>query len=170
MICVETGYKVYNPKQRNNNFIPNLLKQYNAILITFNHLLSLFTLNVCLFTSSIVLKHLRVYVTVFLRKTLRHNWVRIYDAYVFHKSFLFMCDYCVYMHFEMIEGSFLGIRCIILIFITNILKFQIQKRTQNREKYLIILHLLVVIILLILTSPNQITGTILSLALSGILN
>ena len=32
--------------------------------------------------------HLRAYVTVFLRKTLRHNGARIYDAYVFHKSIL----------------------------------------------------------------------------------
>ena len=87
VICVETGNKVYNPKQRNNNFIPNDFKHYTCNLDNFLSLFKHFYFNVCLFTSSIVLMHLRAYVTVFLRKTLRHNWARIYDAYVFNKSF-----------------------------------------------------------------------------------
>ena len=52
--------------------------------------------------------HLRAYVTVFLRKTLRHNWARINDAYVFFINHFFMCDNYVYMNFEMIEGRFTG--------------------------------------------------------------
>ena len=43
--------------------------------------------------------HLRACVTLFLRKTLRHNWARIYDAY-FVNTFFLMCDNCVYLHFE----------------------------------------------------------------------
>ena len=41
VICVENGYKVYNSKQGNANSIP---KHNNAIVITFDQLLNIFTL------------------------------------------------------------------------------------------------------------------------------
>ena len=88
--CVKSGNKVHNPKLRNNNFIPNLLKHNTCNIDNFKSIIRHIDSNVCLFTSSIVLIHLRAYVTVFLRKTLRHNWARIYDAYVFNKS-IFHC-------------------------------------------------------------------------------
>ena len=73
VIGVETGNKVYNPTQRNNNFIHFLLNIIHAILITFNQLFTHIYSNVYLFTSSIVLMHLRAYVTVILHKTLHQN-------------------------------------------------------------------------------------------------
>ena len=85
VICVETGNKVYYPKQRNINFIPNDFIHYTCNLDNFLSLFKHFYFNMCLFTSSIVLRHLRAYVTVFLRKTLRHNWARIYDAYILNE-------------------------------------------------------------------------------------
>ena len=107
VICVETGNKVYNPKQRNGNFIPKCLKHNNAIVITFNQLINIFTLTcvylqVPLFSCIYVLtsqyfyaKHCVTIGLVFMTLTF------------FNVSFL-MCDNCVYMNFEMIEGSIVG--------------------------------------------------------------
>ena len=106
--CVETGYKVYNPNLRNTNFIPNLLNMLHAFLITFNQLLNTFArtsvylqvplfLCICVLTSQyFYAKYCVTIGVVFITLTFLIN--------IFFK----ICDNCVFVHFKMIEGSFVG--------------------------------------------------------------
>ena len=105
VICVKTGNKVYHPKQWNNNFIPNLLKHNNAILINFNQLIVIFTIT-----------YVYLQVPLFLNicgPTLQYFYAKhgvtiglVFMTRTFLITLFFMFNNCVYMNkHEMLEGS-----------------------------------------------------------------